>query len=156
MGLLCSQSRSQQRFKMSVNVCPDDTFWITEHLATKFGMVMQHHEPESCGHFCCCCYLQGQGHSKGSYHQNMTLSTILSELLIPWQPNLVWWYIIKSQSVLWKKKLISAFRLKVTVKVQNVSECVSGWYLLNCRSFWYQIWYGNAASWVRVLCRKVG
>ena len=32
--------------------------------------------------FCCCCYLQGQSHSKGSYDQNMTLSTILSEVLI--------------------------------------------------------------------------
>ena len=25
---------------------------------------------------------------KGSYYQNMTFSTIFSELLIPWQPNL--------------------------------------------------------------------
>ena len=24
----------------------DDIFWITEHFVTKFGMVMQHHEPE--------------------------------------------------------------------------------------------------------------
>ena len=55
--------------------------------------------------FCCCCYcyLQGQGHSEGSYDQNMTISTTFSELLIPWQPNLVWWYIIISQSILWKK-----------------------------------------------------
>ena len=33
-------------FKMSVNVCRDDIFRITEHFVTKFGMVMQHHEPE--------------------------------------------------------------------------------------------------------------
>ena len=46
MGLLCSRSRSQRMFKMSVNVCPNDIFWITEHFVTKFGMVMQHHEPE--------------------------------------------------------------------------------------------------------------
>ena len=31
------------------------------------------------------------------------LSTIFSELLIPGQPDLVWWYIILSLSVLWKK-----------------------------------------------------
>ena len=37
----------------------------------------------------------------------MTVSTILSELLIPWQPNMVWWYII-----------IRGFRVKVTVKVK--------------------------------------
>ena len=47
--LLSSRSRSQPRFKMSVNVCLDDIFWITEHFVTKFGMVMQHYEPESRG-----------------------------------------------------------------------------------------------------------
>ena len=68
--------------------------------------------------FFCYCYLQGQGLSLGSYDQNMTLST-LSELLIPWQPNLVWWYIIRSQIVIWKTKLITAFRVKITAKGQN-------------------------------------
>ena len=76
MGLSRSRSVSRWRFKMSVNVCLDDIFWITEHFVTKFGIVMQHHEPE----FYCCCYLQGQGHGKGLYDQNMTLSTIFSEL----------------------------------------------------------------------------
>ena len=32
MGLLHLRSRSQRRFKMSVNVCLGDMFWITEHL----------------------------------------------------------------------------------------------------------------------------
>ena len=36
--------------------------------------------------------------------QNMTLSTKSVELLILWQPNMVWWYIIIGHSVLWKKK----------------------------------------------------
>ena len=31
---------------MSVNVCPDDSFWITEHFVAKLAMVMQHREPE--------------------------------------------------------------------------------------------------------------
>ena len=44
--------------------------------------------------------LQGQGHSEGSNDQNMTLSTIFSELLFPWQPNLVLWYITLTQSVM--------------------------------------------------------
>ena len=30
IGLLCSRSRSKQNFKMSVNVCSDDIFWIAE------------------------------------------------------------------------------------------------------------------------------
>ena len=46
IGLLCSGSRSQLRFKMPVNVCPDNIFWTSEHFITKLGMVMQHHEPE--------------------------------------------------------------------------------------------------------------
>ena len=44
--LLHSRSRSQQKFKMSVSLCPDDIFWTAEHFVTKLGMVMQHHEPE--------------------------------------------------------------------------------------------------------------
>ena len=32
----------------------------------------------------------------------MTPSTVFPKLLTLWQPNLVWWYIIISQSVLWK------------------------------------------------------
>ena len=35
------------------------------------------------------CYLQGQGHSKGSYDENIILATISSELLILWQPSLI-------------------------------------------------------------------
>ena len=93
MGLLCSRLRSQQSFKMSVNVCLDDTVWITEHFVTKFGIVILNHGTfcyqiwygdatswarvmQKC--FCSCCYLQGQGHSKGSYDKNMTLSNMLS------------------------------------------------------------------------------
>ena len=120
MGLLCSSSRSERRFKMSVNVCPDDILWITEHFVTKFGMVIQHHEAESCGHFVVVTIFK----VKGSYSQNMTLSVILSELLIPWQPILVWWYIIRSQSVLWKK-WITTFRVKVTEKGQMFVSMIS-------------------------------
>ena len=70
---------------MSVNVCPDDMFWTTEHFFTKLGTVMQYHEPDCYAENKIVCPLQGQGHSKGSYDQDMGLSTISSELLIPWQ-----------------------------------------------------------------------
>ena len=33
-------------FKMSVNVCPDDTFWTAQHFVTRHNMVVQHHELE--------------------------------------------------------------------------------------------------------------
>ena len=62
---------------------------MTEHFVTKFGMAMQHHEPECHVEKKFSCFLEGQGHSEGSYDQNRTLSTIVSELLIPWQPNSV-------------------------------------------------------------------
>ena len=58
------------------------------------------------------CYFQGQGHSKGSYDQNMTVSTTSSELLILLLPNLIWWYIIISQSVLWRNWTV--FEVKAT------------------------------------------
>ena len=47
----------------------------------------------------------------------MTLSTISSELLTPQQPNLVWWYTIISQSVVWKN-WVTVFKVKVTQKVK--------------------------------------
>ena len=69
-----SRSRSQQRFKMLENVCPDDIFWTTDHFDTKLGMVMQHDVPESQAEEQNCC-LQCQGHSEGLYNQNVTIST---------------------------------------------------------------------------------
>ena len=71
---------------MLVNVCLDDIFFlITEYFVTKFGMVMWHHEPESQAEFFfyLVCHCQSQGHSEDLYDQNMTLSSIFSELLIP-------------------------------------------------------------------------
>ena len=46
IGLLCWRSRSRQRFKMLMNVCPDDIFRIADHYDTKLGIITQHHEPE--------------------------------------------------------------------------------------------------------------
>ena len=85
MGLLCSRSRSQQRFKMLVNVCLDDVFWATEHFVIKLDMRMQHHKPEchaeklvpylhchhgpECGARRLVCSLQVQGYNEGSYNQ---------------------------------------------------------------------------------------
>ena len=36
MGLLHSRSKSQQRFKMSVNICPDDTFSVCLIRSTQY------------------------------------------------------------------------------------------------------------------------
>ena len=50
-----------------------------------------------------------------------------SKLLVRLQPNLVWWCSIISRSVLWKNG-ITVFKINVTVKVQNVSECLSRYF----------------------------
>ena len=152
-GLLHSRSRSQQRFKILANVCPD-VFWTTGHFDTKLGMVMQHYEPECHAEKLVCC-LQCQGHSKGLHSQNMTISILSSKLLVLLQPNLVWSSNIISWSVAWKN-CGSAFKVKVTAKVKNVSECLSGLYFLNCRSFWYETWCCNAALWASMSSRKIG
>ena len=43
------------------------------------------------------------------------------------------------------KNGITSFKVKDTAKVQNVSECLSGRYLLNHRTFCHQTWYVYAA-----------
>ena len=60
---------------------PDDIFKTAKHLVTILGIVMHHHELGCCAKRLVC-YFQGQGYSKGSYDQNMTVSTISSELLV--------------------------------------------------------------------------
>ena len=75
--------------------------------------------------FCCCCYLQGQGHSKGSYDQNMTVSTILSELFYSLATKLDLMIHHQQLECPMKKRKegITAFRVKVTVKGHNVNVC---------------------------------
>ena len=56
--------------------------------------------------------------------------------------------------VVWKN-WISVFPVKITAKVQNVSEWLLGWCFLNCRSFCYQTLYGDAAAWTKVSWGKL-
>ena len=46
--------------------------------------------------------------------------------------------------------------VKVTEKVQNSSECSSGWYLFSCWTLCNQTWYGDATSWTKVSYKKIG
>ena len=63
-------------------------------------------------------YHQCQGHSEGLYNQNITIFTLSSKLLVCLQQL---GFIVQhhKQSVLWKN-WITAFKDKVTAKVQNV------------------------------------
>ena len=81
--------------------------------------------------------------SKGSKCRWMFVGMIPSELQNILLSNLVWWCTFVCY-------------LQGQGHSKTVSGCLSGSYLLNSRSFWYQTWYGNAASCARVSCRKAG
>ena len=97
---------------------------------TKPGMVMQHHKPQ--------CFAEklvrvfNRNVSEGLYNQNITISIISSKWLVCWQPNLhkpeccveKWDYCIQGQG---------------HSKGQNVSECLSRWYLLNHGTFFTKL-----------------
>ena len=71
----------------------------------------------------------------------MTDATIFSELLIHLQPDLVYWYIIISRSVLWKDWIAVS---KVTVKI-SMNICLDDIFW-NSESFVMKLGYGNASS----------
>ena len=58
-------SRSQVRFKIPVNVHPNDISSAAEHSVTKCCIVMQHHGPKYLARRLVSC-LQVQGHSESS------------------------------------------------------------------------------------------
>ena len=64
IALLLSRSKSQERFKIPVDVHLDNISSTAEPFVTKLGMVMHHHGPEChTGRLVCC--LQVQSHSGG-------------------------------------------------------------------------------------------
>ena len=83
---------------------------------------MQHHKSEYCAEKLVHC-VQCQGHSEDLYNHILIISAVSSKLLVSLQPKLV--DSIISQSVLLKNG-ITAFKVKVTAKAQNVSERLSG------------------------------
>ena len=120
---------------------------------------MHHHELECHAKRLVCCF-QGQGHSKGSYDKNMTVSTIFSELLILLQPNFFVVVLIvhyhKPECLMMK---FGCCVLDYGIQGQGHSkgskcECLSRWYLLNHQTFCYQTWFCNAPLWAGVSCRK--
>ena len=70
--LLCPMSKLLRRFKMLVNVCPENVFCAAEPFVTELDLSRYRHVLECHGKRLVCC-LQGQVHSKGSYKQIMSL-----------------------------------------------------------------------------------
>ena len=68
---------------MSVNICPDDILLTTKHFVTKYGMVMLQNELE--------CHAKQNVFVvfKVKVTARAHITTISSELLILWEPNLV-------------------------------------------------------------------
>ena len=89
--------------------------------------MMQQHEPQSCRHFLVVAIFKFKFMAR-AHMLKIWLSAVVSDLVTPWQPNLVWWYIIISQSVLWKKKGLllsgsrSQQRTKMLIFVQMISS----------------------------------
>lgn len=67
-----------------MNVCPESGTISSELVylfVTHLGILMhQYDEPECCLKRLICC-LQSQGHSEGSFNQNMTVTTVSTEVL---------------------------------------------------------------------------
>ena len=131
---------------MSMNVCPDDTFWMDEPFTTKLGMVMPDCLPKR---LLCCLQGQGQDHSEGSYNQNVTFWYI-SWTADPFATKFgLMAHRHKLDRLVKRLNCSVVVKVKVTRKVQNSSGCLSGWYLWNFWNFRNQIWYGDVSSWTR-------
>ena len=112
-------------FKMSVNVFPDDIFWTAKHFVSKLGMVVQQHKLE-----CRAEFLFFGGFllsSKSRSQRGLTWSKYESFYYIFWTVNSS----AKKLSLMRHhhkpeclvKKWITAFKVKVTAKGQNVNVC---------------------------------
>ena len=129
VGLLFSRSMSQPRLNVSVNVRLDDILCIAEPFVAKPSMVRHHYKPEchmqKMG-FC----LQGQGYSNLILVRTMKYDYYMLHVLNCWflgATNLVW----QCMFISWmsSEKVFAVFKVKVTVKVLNFSECLPGQYL---------------------------
>ena len=130
IGLLYSRSVTQPRLKVSVNVNLDGILCIAEPFVTKPNMATHHYKPE-CQVRKIGFYLQGQGHSNWICVHTRKAWLFLLYVLNCWffgdQLSLTV-HVHKLKSVLWQD-CFSVFKLKVTAKVLNFSECFPGQYL---------------------------
>ena len=152
MGLLCSRSRSQWWFEMSVNVSVDNIFWITAHFVTKFGMVMQHHQPESYGHFVVVAI----------FKVKVTARAHIIKIWLFLLYNLNCWFLGNLGLIIHHQKpvcpvkknglLHSGSRSQQRVKKCNFFQMISS---KNHQTFCFQTWYCDSSLWVRVSCKKI-
>ena len=98
--LLSSRSRSQRGFIWSKYDSDYYILWTADFLATKLGLMIGYHRQEllvqKIG------LLHSRSRSQRRVKMLMFIQMLFSKLLVPLQPNLVLWYSIICQSVLWK------------------------------------------------------
>ena len=120
MELLCSRSKSQWGFKM----CQYLPGWYLQNHGT-FCQQTWYDDEVSWARVSCRkkkrkILVIPRSRSQWGLIWSKYDSMVFAELLIHLQPNMVWWYVIGSQSALWRN-WITAFKVKVTVKGQYVS-----------------------------------
>ena len=119
--------------------CSDDIFWIDFLyysffivFFTEFSLLVDHHKPKHTLKMCYCC-VKGQGHSNGWKIQfNVCLDGTFwtTETLVTELGTVVHDHESQSPKVLWKV-CFAVVKVRVTAKVQNVTDCLPRWYLLN-------------------------
>ena len=154
-ALLRSRSSLQQRFKMSLTVYPD-IFWVIFPFVAKCSMEMHHYEPEChvknaifkvtvILSFLLClqhwwslcnqaqsvmwkmiCYLQGQGHSVGSYYRFCCVFSAGD----PFAIKLSLTEHHHKPDCLVKRPQIALFKVKFIMTVQQITEYLSILYFL--------------------------
>ena len=117
-----------------MNVRPDNIFWTDKPFATKLGMVMYHQEPDCLPKRLVCC-LQGQGHSKGSFNQNVTF------------------YLLNCWS-LYNQTASSYFGTKMRVRYCLIQVCSVFWIISNVMDHLSHdlIFYSKTAVTCPILC----
>ena len=83
------------------------------------------------------------------------LFNISSELLVLLQLNLVWWYIIIRWIVLWKDCMLCCDQGQGHRKGLEFQWMFILTISLHLLTFCNQTWYGDAASWAKVSCKKI-
>ena len=142
-GIVVFKVKVTANFKMSMNVCPDDIFWIAEAFNSKLGIGMHHYQPGCYPKRLVCCFKVKV--TVKDHIIKIWLSNISSEVLIILPLNLVWWHIIM---VWWHIIIMSCEKIGLLCwgqgqghrKVQNSSKCWSGRYFGNCWTFHNQTW----------------
>ena len=136
---------------MSVNGCPDDVFWTTEYFVAKLGMMSQHHDPEC--------------------HAEEKKCFLSSRSRLQWGLNMSFYYIFWTIDFLATKLslMIPHHKPECHVEEKKKDYCIqsqghsegpkyqslSGWYLLNCQTSCYQIWYCDASSWAGMHAKRL-